>query len=175
MAAYIPRVVDTVNDLDNGNIWQMWQPGRTPVLGANTPWHAALDHPGAFQMGHIRRLFESRPFTKLVPATEFIADGPTHGGAKIRAARASDGSFAFVYSPRGEAFSVEMSITAPSQVQASWYDPRYGTAFALHTGDNAAIQTFVPPSLGRGQDWVLVLDHADAGFPAPGATPLTGA
>jgi len=54
----------------------------------------------------------------------------------------------------------------------SWYDPRYGAGFVLHTGDNAAIQSFVPPSTGRGQDWVLVLDHADAGFPVPGTASL---
>ncbi len=152
----------------NNNIWQMWQPGRQPVIGANTPWHIALDHPGAFQMGHIRRLFESRPFTKLIPANEFVVDGPQRGGARIRAARANDGDFALVYSPRGETFAVAMGITAPSQVRASWYDPRYGTGYHLHTGDNAAIQTFVPPSSGRGQDWVLVLDRADREFPLPG-------
>jgi hypothetical protein len=51
----------------NNNIWQMWGPGREPRLGADTPWKEALDHPGAFQMRHLRRLFESRPWELLVP------------------------------------------------------------------------------------------------------------
>lgn len=157
----------------NNNIWQMWQPGRNPVLGANTPWHVALDHPGAFQMGHIRRLFESRPFTRLVPDQAMLLDAPRHGGAKVRAARAADGSFAFVYSPRGEQFSIDQGRMARGRVRVSWYDPRYGTAFELHTGDSTAIQTFVPPSAGRGQDWVLVLDAAEAGFALPGTQPWT--
>lgn len=152
----------------NGNIWQMWDHGRTSVLGADIPWHVALDHPGAFQMGIVRRLFESRPFTKLVPDTRFIVDGPDRGGAKIRGARAVDGSFAFVYSPRGEQFSVQMSVFASSPVRASWFDPRYGTAVEIHAGDNTGIQTFVPPSWGRGQDWVLVLDEMKQNWPMPG-------
>jgi hypothetical protein len=52
----------------NNNVWQVWAPGREPVLGADTPWSEAVDHPGAFQMGHVRRLFESRPWETLVPS-----------------------------------------------------------------------------------------------------------
>jgi hypothetical protein len=151
----------------NGNIWQMWQPGRAPVLGANVPWQQALDHPGAFQMGHLRQLLCSRPFWKLAPDDTLLLDGPARGGGKVRAARAADGSFALAYSPRGEQFSVQMSRLAP-QVRATWFDPRYGTAYHLHTSDNAGIQTFVPPTRGRGQDWVLVLDDAQAGYPPAG-------
>jgi hypothetical protein len=152
----------------NNNIWQMWQPGRKPVLWASTPWQEALDHPGAAQMMHVRRLFESRPFHQLVPDPSIILDGPTHGGAKIRAARAADGSFAFVYSPRGEPFTVRVNVIRTHRIRQTWYDPRTGTARNLHTTDTPGFQTFVPPSSGRGNDWMLVLDDATAGFPPPG-------
>jgi hypothetical protein len=152
----------------NNNIWQMWQPGRKPVLWASIPWHEALDHPGASQMIHVRRLFESRPFRKLAPDQSIVLDGPNYGGAKIRAARASDGSFAFVYSPRGEPFTVRMDAIRTPRIRQTWFDPREGTAKPLHTTDTPGIQTFVPPTSGRGQDWILVLDDATAGFPAPG-------
>ena len=36
----------------NNNIWQMWQPGRAPIINAAIPWSRALDHPGATQMGY---------------------------------------------------------------------------------------------------------------------------
>lgn len=152
----------------NGAVWQMWAPGREPRLGANIPWNRALDHPGAFQMGHIRRLYESRPFRKLAPRDDIVVDGPRRGGGKIRAALADDGSFAFVYSPRGEQFTVRMDAFAAPRVRATWYDPRYGVAYQLHTSDNVAMQSFVPPTHGRGQDWVLVLDDAAGDFPPPG-------
>lgn len=151
----------------NGNIWQMWDTDRPSVLGANIPWHMALDHPGAFQMGYVRTLFESRPFQKLVPDQSLIEDGPTRGAAKIRASRASDGCFAFVYSPRGAQFSIDLDRFPAPRVRASWYDPRYGVTYELHTGDNCGIQTFVPPTSGRGQDWILILDNADQNFPLP--------
>ena len=30
----------------NNNVWQMWAPGRKPVIWAHVPWYEALDHPG---------------------------------------------------------------------------------------------------------------------------------
>ena len=152
----------------NNNIWQMWTQARKPVISANTPWYEALDHPGAFQMGFARRLFESRPYQTLVPDGTFILDGPRQGGAKVRGARAADGAFAFVYSPRGLPFTVRMGVIASSRVRASWFDPRYGCAEPIHTGDNSGMQTFTPPTSGRGCDWVLVLDDAKREFPLPG-------
>jgi hypothetical protein len=152
----------------HSSIWQMWQPGRTAILWANVPWYESLDHPGAFQMGLIRKLFESRPFSKLQPAPSIIVDGPDRRGAKVRAALAFDGSFAFIYSPRGEPFMVSMKAIRGVRVNATWFDPRYGIAEPLHTSDNVGFQTFVPPTSGRGCDWVLVLDDERAKFPPPG-------
>jgi hypothetical protein len=152
----------------HSSVWQMWQPGRKPVLWASVPWYESLDHPGAFQMGHIRRLFESRPFPKLVPDQSLIVGGPDTGPAKVRAARASDGSFAFVYSPRGEQFMVRVSAIRASRIRGTWFDPRYGITEPIHTTDTPGFQTFVPPTCGRGCDWLLVLDDAAAPFPVPG-------
>lgn len=154
----------------HNSVWQMWQPGRRAVLWASAPWHESLDAPGASQMKHVRRLFESRPFQKLVPDQSILLDGPSHGGARIRAACAIDGSFLFIYSPRGEAFTVRVNRIRTTRIRQTWFDPRTGTAQALHTTDTAGFQTFVPPTSGRGDDWILVLDDATAGFPPPGET-----
>jgi hypothetical protein len=149
----------------NSSVWQMWQPGRKPVLNASIPWNAALDHPGAFQMGHLRRLFEARPLSKLVPDQTLIANGPLTGGAKIRAARASDGSFLIVYTPRGESFTLDKGVLPGSRLKESWFDPRYGVAHEIHATDNQGYQTYTPPTSGRGQDWVLIIEDARATFP----------
>ena len=171
----------------NNNVWQMYKPTATRgvgdpnrlrdlfggpggVIGANIPWQEALDHPGAFQMRHVRRLFESLPFTKLVPDQSLILNGPVTGGAKIRAARANDGSFALIYTPRGESFTLNKHVIKSDRLNEYWFDPRYGVAYFNKTQDTWGIQTYTSPTNGRGNDWVLVLTNASAGFKLPGAT-----
>jgi hypothetical protein len=152
----------------NNSIWQFWMPDRKPDISADIPWPEALDHPGAFQMMFVRRLFESRPFTKLAPYPSMILNGPTSGGGKIRAARATDGSFAFVYSPFGEKFTVDQKALKGAKIKEIWYNPRYGTTYHAHTGSGKAFQTYTPPSSGRGQDWILILEDEAENFPVPG-------
>src|SRR5690606_1579273 len=86
--------------------------------------------------------------------------GPVTGGAKIRAARASDGSYAVFYSPRGESFTLDKQVIKAESVREIWYDPRYGTAYDVHTTDRHGFQTYTPPTSGRGNDWVLILEDA---------------
>lgn len=153
----------------NNNVWQSWQPGREPVLWANQRWSDSLDTPGAFQMGLVRRLFESRPFTRLTPAPAMLRDAPASAGAKVRAACATDGSFAFIYSPRGERFTVDKNFIKARRTREIWYDPRYGASYPVHTTDTHGYQTYTPPTSGRGQDWVLIIEDAAQNWPLPGA------
>ncbi len=150
----------------NNNVWQMWAPGRDAVIHADVPWWDALDHPGAYQMRWIRRLFTAYPFAELQPTQSLVIDGPTHGGSKIRAAMAANGSFALIYSPRGTNFTVDLTRFSSGWLKEIWYDPRYGTAHHVHTTSNTGMQTYAPPSSGRGQDWILILADADREFPA---------
>jgi hypothetical protein len=170
----------------NNNIWQMYKPGVVGggdaargrdlfagpggVIGANIPWNEALDHPGALQMKYVRRLFESLPFSKLIPDQSLILNGQTSGGAKLRAARASDGSFALVYSPMGEGFTLNKHVIKAERLRETWYDPRYGVAYPIKEQDTWGIQTYKPPTSGRGNDWVLVL--TDAAAEIPGIAPM---
>jgi hypothetical protein len=144
----------------HNSVWQMWQPGREPIINAQIPWYEALDHPGALQMGFVRRLFEAWSFHKLVPDQSLVLNGPRDGPGKIRASRADDGTFAVFYSPRGERFTIDKAIIKANEVREIWYDPRYGTAYDIHVTDRFGFQTYVPPTSGRGQDWVLILEDA---------------
>jgi len=152
----------------NNNIFQFYDQGRTQVIGAKVPWKDALDHAGAFQMGFMRDLFEARPINKLIPDQSVIMDGPRAGGSKIRAARATDGSFIIAYSPRGEKFSIDLSVLEGRYTRETWFDPRYGVSYTVHTADTKGIQTYTPPTSGRGQDWILIVDNATLDLPMPG-------
>jgi hypothetical protein len=153
----------------NHNIWQMWQPGRQPITAARTPWKKALDYPGAAQMGHVRRLFESRPFQSLVPDQSLLVGDAGKGADHVRAARAADGACALVYLPTGKNVSIATGKLGGQKLQAWWFDPRSGTAKQIGMFAPAAQQEFDPPGEpGRGNDWVLVLDDVAKGFAAPG-------
>jgi hypothetical protein len=144
----------------NNNIWQMWQPGRDPAIGANRPWYVALDDPGARQMGYLRRLMEENHFETLEPRQDLIIDGPRDGPAKIRAATTNGGSIILVYTPRGEPFTLDLGALRPGKDNMhsqAWFDPRYGVSYAFRTEQSQGIQSFVPPSRGPGKDWILVL------------------
>ncbi len=141
----------------NNNIWQMWTKDREGAIFPNVPWNEAIHHPGSFQMGHLAKLYNSIPFETLVPAQDFILDGPTYGGAKIRAAVAADGSIALIYSPYGEKFTVDKSRISGDRNHEVWWDPRYGTFAEVHRPDTKGIQSFTPPTNGRGNDWLLII------------------
>jgi len=151
------------------NIWQFWQPDRKPISSARTPWQKAIDHPGAWQMGHARRLLESRPYQKLVPDQSILVGDRGKGGQHARAARADDGSFALVYLPMGRNITLRMSALSGKEVRGWWFDPRQGTAKAAGDYPNSGALSFDPPGDPvRGNDWVLVLDDASRQFPCPG-------
>jgi len=62
------------------DVWQFYDPKRAPaILEANTPWRKALEFPGARQMGVLRRLLESRPWTRLAPDAALIVEGQQPG------------------------------------------------------------------------------------------------
>ncbi len=150
------------------NIWQMWEPGRTPVTSARTPWQEALDHPGAFDMEHLKALFLSRPWLELVPDSSILAGDPEMGAAHQQAARGRKGHYLFVYTPYGEAVRVRTAKLSAETVQAWWYDPRTGEATAIERAVGTGVQVFDPPGAPeRGNDWVLVLDDAKR-FSPPG-------
>lgn len=152
----------------HNSIWQMYSSDRQPIIGAVVPWSAAIDHPGAFQMTHLKTLFEARSFHKLIPGEDFIKNGPMTGGGRIRSAIADDKSFAIIYTPRGESFTVDKGIFSAQRIKEIWYDPRYGISYPIHSGDTRAFQTYSPPTSGRGQDWILIIEDASLDMPLPG-------
>jgi len=153
----------------NHNIWQMLTPERDPVTWARTPWKQAVDYPGAFQAGYMRRLFESRPWQRLQPAQGMLRDGPNTGGKAIRLARADDESVVLAYTPYGSSFTVSLEDLPAPTLRVWWFNPRDGTTIDLGTMAKSATPTFDPPAdERRDNDWILVLDDARRAFDPPG-------
>jgi len=149
------------------DVWQFLDTSRFPaVTAARTPWREALRLTGAGQMRHLRALIESRPFLSRVPDQSLLASGAGAGGDHIQATRDAGGSYAFVYSPAGLPFTLDLPALSGETLAACWFDPRTGQSQAAPRVARRAALTFTPPA--GGQDWVLVLDAAARNYPPPG-------
>jgi hypothetical protein len=144
------------------DIWQFLSPRHPPVSSARTPWREALGHPGAAQVGYARRLLTSRPFLELAPDQELLVSPVDSGAGRQRAARG--GSYAFAYTPLGSPLTVRLDrlrgAGADTTVRALWFDPRRGDSTEVGVFPASGERVFTPPgAVGRGNDWVLVLDR----------------
>lgn len=142
----------------NNNIWQMYTRDRKGVIGANIPWDEALHHPGARQMGYLRKLFEENDFTSLVAADTYLFDAPVSGGERVLARISIDKKRMLVYSPYGKRFGVNCSWAKGLPLRQSWFNCKYGVTTHFLTSACGSLQTFIPPSEGRGCDWILILE-----------------
>lgn len=122
-------------------------------------WRTAAAYEGSRQMGLMRRLFELRPWHKMVPDQSALASEPGEGPYRLVAARAEDGSSIIAYTARGQAVGIRMNKLREEPVKAKWYDPRDGSWKSIGEYPNRGVQEFAPPSRGEKDDWVLVLDH----------------
>jgi len=149
------------------DIWQFLQKGRKPVTAARTEWKKALGLPGAAQVGHARRLLESRPFLTRVPDQSLIASAPGKGGDHVQATRDEKGTYALVYVPSGKPVTIDLAKLSGEKLVARWFDPRTAKAKEGETFARAGKKAFTPPE--GGPDWVLVLDDEAKRYPVPGA------
>lgn len=120
-------------------------------------WRSALERPGAVQMKHVRSLIESRPMLELRPDDGLVVSN-FKGSNYMPAARGVN--YAYIYSPNGVRFEVQLGILGGESVKVSWYDPRHGTQQVEREFVNEGSAVVQPPTCGRGQDWVLILEAA---------------
>ncbi|MBN8280414.1 MAG: DUF4038 domain-containing protein [Gammaproteobacteria bacterium] len=127
-------------------------------------WQTKLNTEGARTLKFLRDLLEDYSWWTLVPdfGNAFLTAGAGTGAARAPAAKAADGSFAFIYTRDVRDLTVDMGAMSPSEVQARWYDPTNGTFTAVAGSPfaPAGSRVFRPTgtnALGR-SDWVLVLD-----------------
>ncbi|MCY7352188.1 MAG: hypothetical protein LH606_16235, partial [Cytophagaceae bacterium] len=102
-----------------------------------------------------------------VPDQTMLVDARSAVAEHIQATRGTD--YLFAYSAMGMPISLNMGKISGEKVNGHWYNPRDGKATAFGaTVENKGTQTFVPPGMGQGQDWVLVLDDASKNYKTPG-------
>jgi hypothetical protein len=152
-------------------VWQMWAPGRKPLIGAEHPWHEAIQLPGAGQMRHARALIESGPYFDRLPDPSLVVPPNTTGADYVAACRAPNARYALIYFASGKPATIRTYLLKGPRLTAHWFDPRTGERRELPPVEVAPWKTteFKPPLAD--QDWVLVLEDATTHVPPTGQQP----
>jgi hypothetical protein len=151
------------------DIWAFFDEERTAYLNdrtypntySNTNWHQAIDFEGACSMKWVRKLFSLRPWYQLVPDQSVLAKAVDEGEDHTQAARAEDGSFILAYLPFGTPIVIRLNKLTGKHVKALWYNPKNGQWIVIGQLENDGIAAFCPPTSGKEEDWVLVLEDAE--------------
>jgi hypothetical protein len=145
-------------------VWQFWSAREEKINHADRMWTDAIDRPGAWQVGYLRKLIESRPFNNRIPDQSLIVAGQGTAGDYSTAFRDSNNRYLMLYMPVGKNIAVNVAVLKTDTVLVRWFNPRTGSWVDIGPKSTAPVMSFTPPSLGTGNDWVLVLDHPRAGY-----------
>jgi Protein of unknown function (DUF4038)/Putative collagen-binding domain of a collagenase len=140
------------------DIWQFYSNEREAINGPHVYWPEALELPGANQMKYVRKLMESHPITERVPDQSLVIENNLPASERIQATRGKD--YIFIYSAKGNPFTVIMGKVEGKMLNVHWLNPRNGSVSKEQQVENSGNKIFNPPSSGYGQDWVLILDDA---------------
>ncbi|WP_321478149.1 glycoside hydrolase family 140 protein [uncultured Paludibaculum sp.] len=157
----------------DNSVMQMYKPAdKDPSFTPKKPWYEAMDDPGAGQMQFLAKLVQSRPFFERVPDQSIVAG--ENGTRYERVAVTRGKAYLFAYTYTGRPFELNLGVLPGEKLMGWWYSPRDGKAKSIGLLKNEGVKKFTPPGTpAEGNDWVLVLDSVEQGFPAPG-TVLTG-
>lgn len=140
-------------------VWQMYDLDQSPVNAPLKPWHKSLDLEVANQVKHLKKLMLSRSYFDRIPDQSLVADAQPEDEFFITATRSRDGKYAFFYFPTGKPISLDLSKLNGDSFRMTWFDPRTGVEIKAELSlKKAPNHQVTPPSSGRGNDWVLILD-----------------
>ena len=153
----------------NNAIWTMGGPQDT--MGQT--WESQLGSAGSVAEEWQGALMRSREFWLLVPDTNnsVLVSGYGSGSTLSVAARTSDGQTIIAYVPNGNLVTITIDMTkitsAGDTANCWWFNPSTGATTLIGGFATSGTQNFTPPDAN---DWVLVIDDANANLPAPGST-----
>lgn len=147
-------------------VWQFMSAREEAINYPDRGWINAMDRPGATQVGYLRKLIESRPMLNRIPDNTILLKGQGDKAEHIEAFRSPDNSYAMIYLPVGKAITIATS-NFPGKIAAWWFNPKDASSKKIGIIENKGVMEFVSPTIGVGNDWVLVIDDATKDYPAP--------
>ncbi|HEY4327693.1 MAG TPA: glycoside hydrolase family 140 protein [Mucilaginibacter sp.] len=151
------------------SVWQFYSAEREKINYADRYWTEAIDRPGAFQAGYLKKLITSRPSLNRIPDSRIITDGQGLSGKHSCAFADSSGSYLMIYIPLGKQLTVNTGRLRSANLVAWWYNPKNGKVTKIGSLKREGSMSFTPPTTGFENDWVLVLDDPKYKYAIPGS------
>jgi len=138
--------------------------GNYPVWSFADHWQHGLDSAGAWNMSHLRALFEQLPWTELQPDVDgtLLVSAPDAKQPVTTVAMTADRTLALVYVQALQPITVNLDRMKGPTVAIRWFDPVTGT-FRNMSGPPVAAaghQPLAAPRAAGGNDWLVVLETA---------------
>jgi Protein of unknown function (DUF4038)/Putative collagen-binding domain of a collagenase/Abnormal spindle-like microcephaly-assoc'd, ASPM-SPD-2-Hydin len=161
----------------NNPIWcfNETNPASAVPCPSQPTWQSQLSSPGSVGQSWFGKLFRSRAHWLLIPDLkhEVVTAGYGSGTALTTTASTRNSQTILSYIPNGSAttLTVDMSkiSSAGKSAKCWWFNPRDGSTKLIGVFANSSSRPFTPPD---SNDWVLVIDDAHAGLPAPASRDL---
>ena len=143
-------------------VWQMYDLDKQPINAPLKPWHKSLDLEVANQVKHLKSLVLSRPYFDRIPDQSLVSENQIPDEHFVSATKSREGSYAYFYFPTGKKTKLNLAALTGKKFRFTWYDPRTGVSFNGEAPEeNQKLLEVTPPSSGRGNDWVLIVDAID--------------
>jgi len=150
-------------------IWQFVSEREEVVNYADRGWRNAMDRPGAYQSGYLRKLIESRPMEGRIPDNSIISEGQSSANNEhAEAFRSADNSYCMAYFPAGKKIKLNLQFMECKKITAWWFNPKDDSAKKEGTLTRMDNMEFIPPVTGIGNDWVIIIDDAVKNYKEPG-------
>jgi hypothetical protein len=162
-----------INDNDMGEpqvirrqaYWTMLSGGAGDAYGSdlwNFPsnWREIMQFPGAYQLGHFIRFFESIKWWELVPDIKHQAVVTGFGEWTkpnwVATAVSSDKKFMVSYIPQLQSITVDFGYLEGTRFTGKFFDPRSGKKIKEFQVDKKTVQRIASPP---GEDLLLLIEH----------------
>lgn len=140
-------------------VWQMYSLDKTPVNAPLKPWKLSLDLEVANQVKHLKNLMLSQEYFSRIPDQTLVAGSQEDDEFYVASTRDAAGNYAMFYFPSGKKTNLNLSKMNGEKITGRWFDPRTGVSFPVKEVLQKISNLMVtPPSEGRGNDWVLILE-----------------
>jgi hypothetical protein len=165
----------TTNKVRTIIYWGIFAGGFGTSYGSWNVWHFGTHSkqypfsiPGSFELGFQKQIKYLHQFLEIIPPNrepnnKIIPNAPHKGQNRIMALTSGDKKTAIVYSPEGDAFSVDLSEISSIRIKYYWYDPRNGQKTKKRSMKNEGhLVKFSPPTKGKiysGNDWILLINN----------------